>query len=172
MKSSKSLIIILTFCLISCNKNDTERTNYFLSANIDNVERTFEGYAQLDFNHQQNYFFTTIHSFNKEFEDGKLRDIYIYIHDPPKIGTYMFNNVSALIYDAGAMFRIWNVSSDLIYYSIDGYVNISKFTKTTVTGTFEFRAVSFNGTDSVVIKNGEFYSLISAVSEGVWNGIN
>jgi hypothetical protein len=177
MSLKLTLLSIIIYLFFGCSKDDKNNKNDFnsnyLNAKVNEISRDFECYAQLDYNYDRGYHLTTIHSFNKKFSDGKTRDIYLNISQAPRLGTFIFNNVGISINDAGGSYREWDDNSDITYYSIDGFVNITSFTKTKIEGTFEFNAKpNTNVSDQIAtIKDGKFEASISSVRGQSWNGI-
>lgn len=168
------LPLIIIYSFFSCSKStDDDFSSNYLKVKVNDISRDFECYAQLDYNYNRGYHLTTIHTFNKSFSDGKTRDIYISISQPPRLGKYVFNNIGISINDAGGSYREWDNNSNITYYSIDGFVNITSFTKTKIVGTFEFNAQPNSNVSNQVstIKEGKFIASISGVSGQPWNGL-
>ena len=180
----KILLTAALFALVmmACNKEEEPVAPvYYFETELNGLSFTDpDSYGVMEYMHEKEYHHMHIKTqLGDTLADGTRNRIVISISYPPKTGKYYFNNdgPDQAVYGAIGMVHGWAhnmIDEPFITHSIDGFVDITSLTKTTITGSFEFTATptqtSSSLIDTIHVENGNFHVLIKLVSGMSWEG--
>jgi hypothetical protein len=149
------LIFLILISCSSCSKEGLEEPalNEYgvLEARIDGIQRILPAFYAALFNEHDNKIL--IYGYNGDVEIG------ISMRVPPAIGTYNFSeDAYGATLTFGNPFDFFDKNNDgptVDYYSVEGYVTITKIDEERVVGLFEFTAEQGN-LGQHLVKEGEF----------------
>ena len=102
---------------------------------------------------------------------GKRDMIFISFNFTPKVGKFYLNKSSDSI--VTATIQGTNSDGDYINYSDSGYVDVTSFSKESMSGNFEFHAKNnYVQKPESEITEGSFFAPIVGGTNGIWTGPN
>lgn len=162
-------MFLSAFSFTSCEK-DENGADFFLSAEVNGTEisiiethkynrREVMASSSSDFSQPPTHFSISADPCDNK-TSGSLKTIGFKLPIGLREGKYYFNNEDVIVNDDTviAQISLWDnilTSTFTDYHSVDGYIEITNYSKNIIEGVFSFNAQSRNG-QTVSITNGRF----------------
>lgn len=168
----KTLLFILPVLLLSCLEETRQKEESFVKAVVNGdsweTQDVLNPYIRLDkVPAGDDYHMVLIWNLEEWTTDLNSGSMYIKVNHPfPVTGKFFFNGVEGTLNSeggVGAFFQGYEGDGSYIdYYSVDGFINITRADEEFVEGTFEFDVENAEG-ETIEVRGGKFKAAIRHV---------